>query len=1174
MRLQRKILIAMLLCFVFVTSKAQLTTNSGREFWFAFPEMYDNTNAVYWLNITSNNSCSGTVSIPGASWSTSFSITPGKIARVFIPSNLATIFGSNVSTNRGIRVISNNDAVVFAITYHAFRHEASLVLPNRALGKRYRITTFSSEIKSGLQESEFNIVAGNDTVVARITPKGNIAFGSNVNVPYTVTVLPNHVYQAQARSSIDDLSGTLIESLNNKAFSVYAGNVWSTIVCTPNSDPLLEGMFPTNTWGKDYFVLPTPNVNRDYIRVMADQDTTHIYRDGVYLTTLNAGQFLAQVVTSIRNYTSNKPISVAHFMITGQNNCSNYIKTDPSMVMLNATEQMFLDSITFFAVDTSAIDSHFVHVITGTADTGRMYLDSVKMGGFVPFTQNGNYSHKTINVKEGYHRLETQGCGFIAYSIGYGQAVSYAYATGVSLVDLSNSITYVNALTGTDTICTGDSVQFKSLIRGKPIRFSWNFGDGHKDSVQNPVHQYNTVGTFYIKAIIEYPCLTDTLLDTLVVPPPPIVDLGPDTVLCNKDTLKIKSANTRHFKTKWNNGSKDSSTTISQPGKYWVTVSNFCGAYYDTVTVDSLYPDTVHLGPDTLICQGDTIKLNIAAVWGSTYKWQDGLPYPIYRISRPGLYWAEVSNVCGTMRDSINVQMEKKPDINLGNDTILCSGQSLYLNATFSRSRYLWQNYSSSPYMPIYAPGGKYWVEVTNLCGIGRDTINVLYDYPANPYLGPDSIICTGDTILKDPLTGRGLYLWQDNSMDSVYQITGKGTYWIRVENVCGVYSDTINFVEDRTPQIQLPPDTLMCRGESIDLNASFSRSTYFWNTGATSPNLKVTTQGSYSVTTTNICGFDKDEILVLYDQPLNVNLGPDTFFCDFASFDAGVNFPNHPKYEWNTGQNSGQIRISHEGTYIITVTNRCGAYTDALIVEAMYTPEPNLPDSFLACQGQVVGLNANIPRELRRGVNYRWDNGHQDWKRGVKDEGKYWVMCYNQCGRGSDTTYVKFNRIPDYPMPDTIVCFGEELIYDFTDSSHISFLWNNQIESNYYVIDTSGQFVVKVSDDAGCASIERFEVSLCPSPFYAPNAFTPNGMEPNNVFRVFKTGIYEFELVIVNRWNQEVFRSADINEGWDGNHQENGTKCPDGKYVFKARFKEKQNHQFQEVIDEFYLIR
>ena len=186
-------------------SIAQLVTNSGKEFWFAYPEMYDQSRAVYWVNITGNDSTSGTVSIPGQSWTQNFSIKAGEVARVNLPSSMVTIIGSNLNAAKSIKIVSNDNVVVFAVTYHAFRHEASLILPNRSVGKSYRAISYKSETKGGLQESEFVVVAIGDTAVVNITPTANIAGGRNRNVTYTVTIPPNNVYQAQARSALDDL---------------------------------------------------------------------------------------------------------------------------------------------------------------------------------------------------------------------------------------------------------------------------------------------------------------------------------------------------------------------------------------------------------------------------------------------------------------------------------------------------------------------------------------------------------------------------------------------------------------------------------------------------------------------------------------------------------------------------------------------------------------------------------------------------------------------------------------------------------------------------------------------------------------------------------------------------------------------------------------------------------
>lgn len=95
---------------------AQLITNSGKEFWFAFPEMYDQSRAVYWVNITGNDSTSGTVSISGQSWTQNFTIKAGEVARVNLPSNMVTIIGSNLNAAKSIKIVSNDNVVVFAVT--------------------------------------------------------------------------------------------------------------------------------------------------------------------------------------------------------------------------------------------------------------------------------------------------------------------------------------------------------------------------------------------------------------------------------------------------------------------------------------------------------------------------------------------------------------------------------------------------------------------------------------------------------------------------------------------------------------------------------------------------------------------------------------------------------------------------------------------------------------------------------------------------------------------------------------------------------------------------------------------------------------------------------------------------------------------------------------------------
>lgn len=68
-----------------------------------------------------------------------------------------------------------------------------------------------------------------------------------------------------------------------------------------------------------------------------------------------------------------------------------------------------------------------------------------------------------------------------------------------------------------------------------------------------------------------------------------------------------------------------------------------------------------------------------------------------------------------------------------------------------------------------------------------------------------------------------------------------------------------------------------------------------------------------------------------------------------------------------------------------------------------------------------------------------------------------------------------------------------------------------------------------------------------------APNTFLPDA-EENNIFRIVGKGILEAEISIYNRFGTLVYRSNDINEGWNG-ISINGDRCPMGAYVWILRY-------------------
>jgi gliding motility-associated-like protein len=92
---------------------------------------------------------------------------------------------------------------------------------------------------------------------------------------------------------------------------------------------------------------------------------------------------------------------------------------------------------------------------------------------------------------------------------------------------------------------------------------------------------------------------------------------------------------------------------------------------------------------------------------------------------------------------------------------------------------------------------------------------------------------------------------------------------------------------------------------------------------------------------------------------------------------------------------------------------------------------------------------------------------------------------------------------------------------------------------------------------------------------YYIPNTFTPDGDKFNETFKpVFTSGfdVYNYNLLIFNRWGEVVFESNNAAVGWDGKY--GGQLCPSGTYVWQIRYKETGKDRHDEIRGHFNLLR
>jgi gliding motility-associated-like protein len=135
------------------------------------------------------------------------------------------------------------------------------------------------------------------------------------------------------------------------------------------------------------------------------------------------------------------------------------------------------------------------------------------------------------------------------------------------------------------------------------------------------------------------------------------------------------------------------------------------------------------------------------------------------------------------------------------------------------------------------------------------------------------------------------------------------------------------------SPRVQLPNDTLLCRGASLALNAYPGfKADYLWSTGSTDSLITVHETGTYWVQVSNTCGTAQDTFRLAVLDPPSATLR-DTLLCDEWTYVLRVH-ADSASYLWNTGDTVPYFTPKHSGTYSVQITNPCGQIQDRAEIE------------------------------------------------------------------------------------------------------------------------------------------------------------------------------------------------------------------------------------------------
>lgn len=183
---------------------------------------------------------------------------------------------------------------------------------------------------------------------------------------------------------------------------------------------------------------------------------------------------------------------------------------------------------------------------------------------------------------------------------------------------------------------------------------------------------------------------------------------------------------------------------------------------------------------------------------------------------------------------------------------------------------------------------------------------------------------------------------------------------------------------------------------------------------------------------------------------------------------------------------------------------------------------------------------------------SYEW-NGDPDEKFSYyssSEEEQITLIVTNTCGVDYDTINLFVRELPELELgADTSIKFGSSIQLDA--GLHHTYLWQDQSHQQYYSVTYPGQYWVEVKDELGCVSSDSIMIQPVLFNIHVPNAFTPNNDNLNDFFEVFTNYEVdiEYEMMVFNRWGEQVFKTNSIHEFWDGNFQ--GEPCPVETYTW-----------------------
>ena len=816
---------------------------------------------------------------------------------------------------------------------------------------------------------------------------------------------------------------------------------------------------------------------------------------------------------------------------------------------------------------TTTINTNPVPSITGNNSICQGQSSTISAGSYSGYSWSTGATTSSININTAGN-----------YSVTVTDANG---CTGTATFNLAVNANPTPAITGITSFCAGGN---STLNAGSGYtNYLWSGG------ATTQTINVTTSGNYIVTVTNAAGC-TATTNKVITVNALPVPTISGPAGICPGASANLVAGSYASYL--WSNGNTTSSITTNVSGNYTVTVTDVNGCVgssnYNLLSFQNPIPV---INGMAAICQNQNSILDAGSF--ASWQWSTGAVSQTISVNQSGTYSVTVTNNDGCVAStSFNVVVNPLPVPVISGTSEFCSGNSSVLNiGGGSFASYLWNTSATTSTISV-SSGGNYVVTVTdaNGCTASSNQVVTVWNLPT-PIISGNNAICNGT---QTTLTAGSYsnYQWSTGASTDSITVSNGANYIVTVTDVNGCTGTSAPFTVtiNQLPTAIISGTTSICIGQSTTLQVQFTGTAPYsyrysdgtnvsaiLNSNITAAQIIVTPVSTTDYTLTQISdancsgNFSGVARVVVNPLPQPVISGSDGE-CDGIS--ATLTTGNFASYLWSTGATTQSIAVNSSGSYVCTVTSTAGCKASASHNFETY-PLPVVSftnDSSLTCELPIINFTNTSQYQLGSVFEWNIDNTvynslnatHQ-----FSGSGSYPVSLIitspNNCvGESIANVNITVFPLPQASFtiaPDQAPLFNSEVTFGDVSANAVSWLWDFgdgdtstlQNVSHFYADPGKYNAKLYVTNVAGCIDSLAREIFI--TPFYIPNAFTPNGDGRNETFfdPGYATNVQSLTMNIYNRWGQLVYTTDNLSKTWDGVDSK-GNLSPQGVYVYALK--------------------